>query len=172
VTLFDELFIFSGKMDKFDFKLMGKKEMYLPYNVYRGVFDCPAPEKALLPQPTNPACERWELHRVWVIEATLKPGQRHAYSKRVYYLDEDLSGAGMFDAFDHGGQLHRVLFNGATPLYDVAIPWATRTVVYDLNRNMYTYLNDVTLGGFKVDAQAKTERELNPEAIVARESSR
>ncbi|CAN5402779.1 DUF1329 domain-containing protein [soil metagenome] len=172
VIVFDELFIFSGKMDKFDFKLMGKKEMYLPYNMYRGVFDCPAPEKALLPQHTNPACERWELHRVWVIEATLKPGQRHAYSKRVYYLDEDLSGAGMFDAFDQEGLLHRALFNGATPFYDVAIPWAARTVVYDLNRNMYTYLNDVTLGGFKVAPQARTERELNPEAVVARESSR
>jgi len=172
VIVFDELFIFSGKMDKFDFKLMGKKEMFLPYNMYRGVFDCPAPEKALLPQHTNPACERWELHRVWVVEATLKTGQRHAYSKRVYYLDEDLSGAGMFDAFDQGGQLHRALFNGATPFYDAAIPWAARTVVYDLNRNMYTYLNDVTLGGFKVAAQARTERELNPEAVVARESSR
>lgn len=172
VTVFDELFIFSGKLDRFDFKLMGKKEIFLPYNMYRGVFDCPAPEKALLPQHTNPACERWELHRVWVVEATLKAGQRHAYSKRVYYLDEDLSGAGMFDAYDQGGQLHRVLFNGATPLYDVAIPWATRTVVYDLNRNMYTYLNDVTRGGFKVLPEAKPERELNPEAIVARESSR
>lgn len=172
VVLFDELFVFTGKLDRFDFKLAGKKEIYLPYNMYRGVFECPAPEKALMPQHANPACERWELHRVWVIEATLKPGQRHAYSKRTYYLDEDMSGAGMFDAFDQGGQLHRVLFNGATPLYDVAIPWATRTVVYDLNRNMYTYLNDVTLGGFKVAPQAKTERELNPEAIVARESSR
>lgn len=172
VIVFDELFIFSGKMDRFDFKLLGKKEMYLPYNMYRGVFDCPAPEKALLPQHTNPACERWELHRVWTIEATLKPGQRHAYSKRVYYLDEDLSGAGMFDAFDQGGQLHRALFNGATPFYDQAIPWASRMVVYDLNRNMYTYINDVTLNGFKISPQAKSERELNPEAIVGRESSR
>jgi hypothetical protein len=172
VIVFDELFVFSGKLDRFDFKLVGKKEMYLPYNMYKGVFDCPAPEKALLPQHANPACERWELHRVWVVEATLKSGQRHAYSKRTYYLDEDLSGAGMFDAYDASGDLYRVLFNGNTPFYDVAIPWSSHTVVYDLNRNMYTYLNDVTVNGFKVAPQAKSERELNPEAIVARESAR
>jgi hypothetical protein len=172
VIVFDELSIFAGKMDRFDFNLVGKKEMYIPYNQYRGVFECPAPEKALLPQHNNPACDRWELHRVWVVEATLKPGQRHIYAKRVYYFDEDLSGAGMSDAFDQSGEIYRVLFNGTAPFYDVAIPWSTRTVVFDLNRNMYTYLNDVTLGGLKVAAQAKTERELNPEAIVARESSR
>ncbi|MDB5869199.1 MAG: hypothetical protein JWP96_1531 [Polaromonas sp.] len=172
VIVFDELSIFAGKMDRFDFKLVGKKEMYIPYNQYRGMFECPAPEMALLPQHNNPACDRWEMHRVWVVEATLKPGQRHIYSKRVYYFDEDLSGAGMSDAFDQSGEIYRVLFNGTAPFYDSGIPWSTRTVVFDLNRNMYTYLNDVTLGGLKVAAQAKSERELNPEAIVARESSR
>ena len=172
VIVFDELSIFAGKMDRFDFKLVGKKEMYIPYNQYRGVFECPAPAMALLPQHNNPACDRWEMHRVWVVEATLKPGQRHIYSKRMYYFDEDLSGAGMSDAFDQSGDIYRVLFNGTAPFYDSGIPWSTRTVVFDLNRNMYTYLNDVTLGGFKVTAQAKSERELNPEAIVARESSR
>jgi hypothetical protein len=172
VIVFDELFVFSGKMDRFDFKLVGKKEMFLPYNMYKGVFDCPAPEKALMPQHANPACERWELHRAWVVEATLKPGQRHIYSKRDYYLDEDLTGASMFDAFDQAGQLQRAMFNGSSPFYDVAIPWAAHSVVYDFARAMYTYLNDVTAGGFKVAAHPRPEIELNPEAIVGRETSR
>jgi len=34
-------------------------------------------------------CERWKSNRVLGSgEATLKPGMRHVYSKRTYYLDE------------------------------------------------------------------------------------
>jgi hypothetical protein len=172
VILFDELFVFSGAMDRFDFKLVGKKEMYIPYNSYRSTFECPAPEKALLPKHANPACERWELHRVWVIEATLKSGQRHAYSRRTYYFDEDLSGAGMFDAFDQANELHRSLFNGTVQLYDVSIPYSIRTVVYDFKRQQYAYLNDISQGGVTLLSEPLSERALNPEAVVGRESAR
>jgi hypothetical protein len=172
VTLFDELFVFSGKMDRFDFKLTGKKEMYLPYNAYKNVFECPAPETALLPKTANPACERWELHRVWVVEATLKPGMRHAYSKRVYYFDEDLSGAANYDAYDQSGQLYRTMFNGMFQAYDKKAPWGSRQVIYDFNKGMYAFVNDVTVGGVQFPAKAFTEREMNPEAIVARETAR
>lgn len=172
VTLFDELFVFSGKMDRFDFKLVGKKEMFLPYNSYKSSFDCPTLETALLPKHANPVCERWELHRVWVVEATLKSGMRHAYSKRVYYLDEDLSTAALYDAYDQSGQLYRSMFNGMVQFYDKTLPWATRQVIYDFNKGMYAYVNDVMVGGFKVPAKAQSERDLNPEAIVARETAR
>jgi Protein of unknown function (DUF1329) len=172
VTLFDELFVFSGKMDRFDFKLQGMKEMYLPYNSYKNVFECPAPETALLAKTANPACERWELHRVWVVEAVLKPGMRHAYSKRIYYFDEDMTGAANYDAYDQSGQLYRTMFNGMINLYDKKLPWAVRQVIYDFNKGMYAYTNDVTKGGYKLPAKAMTEREMNPEAIVARETVR
>ena len=172
VTLFDELFVFSGKMDRFDFKLVGKKEMFIQYNAYKLSYDCPTQEMALQAKHVNPACERWELHRVWVVEATLKSGQRHAYSKRVYYLDEDLTGAGNYDAFDQNGQLHRALFQAAHPMYDKLIPYAAKNVTYDFNKNMYAYVNDVMVGGFQVMPKPQTEREMNPEAIVARETAR
>lgn len=172
VTLFDELFVFSGKMDRFDFKLTGTKEMYLPYNSYKNVFECPAPEMAMLAKTANPACERWELHRVWVVEATLKPGMRHAYSKRIYYFDEDMTGAANYDAYDQSGQLYRTMFNGWINLYDKKLPWAVRQVIYDFNKGMYAYTNDVTVGGYKLLDKAYTEREMNPEAIVARETVR
>jgi hypothetical protein len=172
VTLFDELFVFSGKMDRFDFKLNGMKEMYLPYNSYKNVFECPAPEMALMAKHANPACERWELHRVWVIEATLKPGMRHAYSKRIYYFDEDMTGAANYDAYDQSGGLYRTMFNGMINLYDKKFPWAVRQVIYDFNKGMYAYTNDVTAGGYQIPAKSRTEREMNPEAIVARETAR
>lgn len=172
VTLFDELFVFSGIMDRFDFKLIGKKEMYIQYNAYKNLYDCPTAEKALLPNHVNPECERWEKHRVWAVEATLKPGQRHVYSKRIYYFDEDLTGAANYDAFDQNGQLYRSLFQAASPMYDKQIPFAAKNVVYDFNKGMYVYVNDVMVGGYKVLPSARSEREMNPEAIVSRESAR
>jgi hypothetical protein len=172
LTLFDELFIVSGKLDRFDYKLVGKKEMFLPYNQYKASFECPTLEMALLPKHANPVCERWELHRVWVIEATLKAGQRHAYSKRNYYLDEDLSAAGLYDAFDQNGQLYRSIINGMIQMYDKKLPWAVRTVIYDFNKGQYGFFNDVMIGGHMVAAKAQTERELNPESIVTRETAR
>lgn len=172
VTLFDELFVFSGKMDRFDFKLVGKKEMYIQSNAYKNVYDCPAPEKALLPAHVNPECERWELRRVWVVEATLKPGQRHVYSKRFYYFDEDQTGAANYDAFDQSGTLYRVMFQSSTPMYDKNIPYSSKNVIYDFNKGDYAYLNDVTVGGFKATAKAPPEREMQAEAIVGRETQR
>jgi hypothetical protein len=172
VVLFDELFVFSGKMDRFDFKLVGKKDMYIQYNAYKNAYDCPTQERALMPSHVNPECERWELHRVWVIEATLKPGMRHVYSKRIYYFDEDQSGAGNYDAFDQSGSLYRLMFQASAPMYDKLIPFSAKNVVYDLNKHNYSYVNDVMVGGFKVSAKAPPEREMAPEAIVARETQR
>jgi hypothetical protein len=169
VTLFDELFIFSGKLDRFDFKLAGKKEMYIPYNSYKSTA-CPA-DKALMAKHANPECERWELHRVWVIEATLKSGMRHAYAKRTYYFDEDQTGAGLYDAWDHSGNLYRSLFNGWIQLYDKVQPLSNRTVLYDFNKGNWAYVNDVSTGGYKVNSP-RADREMAPEATAARETTR
>jgi len=169
VTLFDELFIFSGKMDRFDFKLQGKKEMFLHANAFRGQF-CDA-KKALMAKHVNPECERWELHRAWVIEATLKPGMRHAYSKRVYYFDEDQSGAGLYDAFDQSGALYRSLLNGSFMAYDKDLPMGNRTVIYDFNKGNWAYVNDASEGGYTHDA-GLPDREMSAEATVARETTR
>lgn len=144
--------------------------MFIPYNSYKGTFFC-ASEKAIMAKHANPECERWELHRVWVVEATLKPGMRHAYSKRVYYFDEDQTGAGLYDAYDQNGALYRSIFNGWTQLYDKLQPNANRTVIYDFNKGNYAYVNDVAIGGYLVRAP-RGDREMAPEATVARETQR
>ena len=87
-TIYDDAAVFNGAMDRFDFKLVGKKEMYVPYSNYRLIYDA-KPADMTTPGHLNPDYVRWELHRVWVVEATLKPDKRHIYSKRVFYLDED-----------------------------------------------------------------------------------
>jgi hypothetical protein len=163
--------VFSGMMDRFDFKLVGKKEMYIPYNAYKLYFGCKT-EEQFMPSHANPQCWRWELHRVWVVEATLKPGNRHVYAKRTYYLDEDTYGAGLFDAYDQSGKLYRSLFNSMVQFYDVTAPYTVKNVIYDFNKGMYALVNDGLEGGYGVLDKPMANRDLNPEAVVARETAR
>ncbi|VVO78028.1 hypothetical protein PS874_01518 [Pseudomonas fluorescens] len=106
-AFYDETGLFLGKMDKFDFKLIGKKEMYIPYNTQR-TLNATVEEFAAAKKHPNSEMVRWELHRVWVVEATLKPGERHASAKRVFYVDEDYYGAGLMDSWDSAGNFHKL----------------------------------------------------------------
>ena len=105
---------FLGSLDRFDFKLMGKKEKFIPYNNY-AMFDaktCPSDKAFSTPGFANPDCMRWELHRVWQIEATLKSGYRHVYKKRTFFWDEDAPGSGVAENYDASGKIYRII----TPL--------------------------------------------------------
>ncbi|MEZ0307011.1 MAG: DUF1329 domain-containing protein, partial [Ramlibacter sp.] len=129
-TTFDDLFLFTGSMDRFDFKLVGKKEMIVPYNAYAAVYQAKQDE-LLKPNHLNPDLVRWELHRVWVVEATLREGKRHVYSKRTFYLDEDSWAALASDEYDSRGQLYRVGFAYMAPSYDQPAPYTDMFGHYD-----------------------------------------
>lgn len=116
VLFWDELSLFSGRMDRFDFKVIGKKEMIVPYNNYR-YFEA-TPDQLFGPKHLSPDAIRWERHRVWVVEATLKAGARHAYSKRTFLIDEDNWAITESDSFDQEGKLWRVGFSFTMNYYD------------------------------------------------------
>jgi hypothetical protein len=101
IDFMDEVMLFLGALDRFDYKLVGKKEMLIPYNL-NGFMNRKASE-VLGPEHLNHL--RWELHRVWVVEATVAAGKRHTMPKRRYYLDEDTWGASLYDGWDAQGQL-------------------------------------------------------------------
>ena len=108
-------------MERFNFKLIGKKEMLVPYNTYKMAYASTAAD-LLKPNHLNPDLVRWELHRVWVVEATLAEGKRHVYSKRTFYLDEDSWAALASDQYDGRGQLYRSGFGYMAPSYEVPTP--------------------------------------------------
>lgn len=103
----DDDHLFNGSPERYHWKLLGKRELYIPYNNFR-INDPAIPYKALLtPHTLNPDYMRYELHRVWVIEGTLKPGLRHVYGRRVIYADEDNWLAHWADNYDTRGALWR-----------------------------------------------------------------
>ncbi|UXJ50252.1 DUF1329 domain-containing protein [Pseudomonas citronellolis] len=133
---FDEISGFDGKMDRFDFKLVGKKEMYIPYNTYRT--SAAATDQLVRQGFANPDLVRWELHRVWVIEATLRPGQRHANPHKMFYLDEDSWNIALYDSYDAANKLHRSQNFAIFVAYDnVPVVRSEAVVMYDHSKGNY-----------------------------------
>lgn len=106
---FDDLEVFLGRTGRFDWKLLGKKEMYIPYNTNKSWVPTKDSD-LLLAHHLNPDYVRWELHRVWVVEATLRPGQRHQVHRSLYYLDEDTWMGVLGDRWDASGRLWKTMF--------------------------------------------------------------
>ncbi|MES2258341.1 MAG: DUF1329 domain-containing protein [Pseudomonadota bacterium] len=135
LQLFDEINGFDGKMDRFDFKLTGKKEMYIPANTTK--LGAVPIDVAMLKNHVNPDVVRWELRRVWVVEATRKPEARHIYSKKVFYVDEDSWHIAAYEAYDQAGKLYRHQSWMDYQAYDIPAPIHKICVGYDFNKNAY-----------------------------------
>jgi hypothetical protein len=134
---YDDAFVFNGAMDRYDFKLLGKREMIIPYNAYKAVYFPGSKANVTTPKVFNPDLLRWELHRVWVVEATLKPGKRHIYQKRTFYLDEDSWVAVASDSYDGRGQLYRGVFAPVAFAYDAQTTQTAFQLSYDLVAGQY-----------------------------------
>ena len=164
-TTFDDTFIFNGSMDRFNFKLVGKKEMLVPYNDYAAVYQSKQ-DDLLKPNHLNPDFVRWELHRVWVVEATLKEGKRHVYSKRTFYLDEDSWAALASDEYDARGQLWRTGFAYMTPSYDLPAPYTDMFSHYDLVSRVYSVTGFIAETGGLKHTKPLSEREWTADSLA------
>jgi len=117
VSMFDQTDVFNGRLDRFDWKIVGKKEMLIPYNGNKLLATSEA--DALMAHHLNPNAVRWELHRVWVVDATVAAGKRHLSPKRRYYLDEDTWIAVLADHWDANGQLWQMGFSNPVVMPDL-----------------------------------------------------
>ena len=146
---YDDVFVFNGALDRFDWKLVGKQEMIVPYNTYKLTYAVDA-KQLTTPNHIAPDYVRWEKHRVWVVEGTLKSGSRHIYQKRRMYLDEDSWIALASDQYDSSGKLYRGSFAFLSQSYDKKIPDVSPFMIYDLVGGSYN-INGITgtYGGIK-----------------------
>lgn len=144
---FDEVFGFWGPPDRYDWKLVGKKEMYVPYNE-NAFFNTPVDE-AMKPFHPNADKMRWELHRVWVVEMTLASGKRHVVPKRIAYFDEDSYALLMLDGYDADGKLWRTSHLLPMNVADKGYNHYNSTVIYNLQASTYSVIASVNGGFFK-----------------------
>ncbi len=133
----DDYDMFNGAPDRYNWELVGKKELYVPYNSYN-LLDTDLKYTDIVKQGhMNPEHLRYELHRVWVVEATLKEGERHIYGKRTFHIDEDSWQAMVIDKYDGRGELWRVSEAHSVQYYDVDTFWLATEVNYDLDSGRY-----------------------------------
>jgi len=160
----DDFGIYNGATDRYDFELVGKKEIYIPYNSYKlssGV----KLEDITRPGHLNPDLVRHELHRVWVVDSKLKKGTSHLYARRTFYLDEDTWLPVLVDKYDGRGELFRTGEFHSIQLWDVPMNYGTVEVHSDLQSGRYLALG-VRTGENKMYAPSKlTSADFTPASL-------
>jgi len=133
----DQLDMFNGAPDRYDWELVGRQEMYVPYNCYSLHSNALRYDDILKAGHLNPEHLRYELHRVWVVDARVKEGTSHVYARRTFYFDEDSWQALAVDQYDGRGQIWRYSEAYCINYYDVPMIWDTMQVHYDLQNGRY-----------------------------------
>ncbi len=133
----DEYYIFFGGLDRYDFKLLGKKEMYIPYN-NNGFYRHPVKD-ILGPSYANPDNLRYELHRVWVVEGKLAAGKHHVAPHRRLYFDEDSWLAVYSDSWDEDGKLWKFAHATTFSMPEIPALILGSQFVYDFDLGGYVF---------------------------------
>jgi hypothetical protein len=154
----DQFDMFNGAPDRYDWELVGKREIIVPYNSYQLHSDKISPEDILKPLHINQDLARYEKHRVWVVEATLKPDTSHLYPRRTFYFDEDSWQILAADQYDSRGELWRVSEAHCISYYEVPTFWSTLEVHTDLVAGRYLAIgidNDQPMYDFSIKRDAR-----------------
>ncbi|MGJ8668903.1 MAG: DUF1329 domain-containing protein, partial [Oceanococcus sp.] len=114
----DQLDMFNGATDRYDWKLVGKKEIFVPYNAFGLADSSKSYDDITAIGHLNPDVTRYEKHRVWVLDSSVKDGTSHIYKRRTFYVDEDSWTAVVADIYDKRDQLWRV-----QEYHQIVIPW-------------------------------------------------
>lgn len=154
----DDLYLFSGKVQYFTWKLLGVQEALVPSTLPN-----PKPLRRgergyLLEMPTDLLGMGWEQkgwtgkawwptkcqlvkRPVWVVEATAKDAE-YAYSRQVLWIDQELSIAYYKEAYNRAGQLWRMLLSAVTvvrtPEGDFSLAQPDFTLSVDEQQNRAT----------------------------------
>jgi len=165
----DQFDIFNGSPERYDWKLVGKQEIIVPYNAYPLHSNKLKNDDILKPLHISQQHARYELHRVWVVDATLKAGQRHIYKRRTFYVDEDSWQILVVDCYDNRDQLWRVQEGHSINYYEIPTFWTTLELTYDLQAGRYLALGLDNEEPRTVNFDAKrTAADFTPAAIARR----
>ncbi|MCJ8170561.1 DUF1329 domain-containing protein [Atopomonas sediminilitoris] len=171
IGLADTVDVYNGAPDKYEWTLLGKQEMLVPYNSYKVHQKGLKYDDIVQRNHVNDSLLRYELHRVWVVEAALRAGHSHVHGKRRFYLDEDSWQILAVDLYDEDGQklvgaqeVHPINY------YEVPLVTSTLEVTYDFkgqrflvdgldnNEKMYNFNADLTPRDFTSSALRREGR--------------
>jgi hypothetical protein len=133
----DDTDMVNGSPDRFSWQLLESRTVYIPYNNNRLADTNLKYAEILQPGHLNPELTRYEMHRVWVIRASIKSEWRHLYSQRDFYLDEDSWSIVIADQYDKQGLLFRVSMAYLQQDSNMPGTFPVVTAFHDLNSKKY-----------------------------------
>jgi hypothetical protein len=134
---YDQVDMYNGKLDRFTWKLIGKKEMLIPNSSAR-INNFSLKYKDILKTGhIDQDYARYELHRVWVIEANNKPNVRHTYKKKMIYVDEDTWNVVMIDNYDQRDQFYKFQEGHLVYVREIQASTTVPEIIYDLQTGGY-----------------------------------
>jgi hypothetical protein len=136
----DQFDVYNGSPQRYDWKLVGKKEILVPYNAYKLRSNTLKYADILKKNHINQDLARYELHRVWVVDSVLKPGVSHLYKRRTLYVDEDSWQILVVDCYDSRDQLYRIQEGHVINYYDQPTIWTAVELVMDMSNGRYLAL--------------------------------
>ena len=133
----DQKDMYNGAPNQYDWELKGKRELFVPYNAYKLHGQDVKADDVIRPGHINQQLTRYELHRVWVVEAKRRTGISHIYDRRVFYVDEDSWQILASEEYDADGNLWRVSEAHNISYYSEPVFWTTMEMTYDLKAERY-----------------------------------
>ncbi|MGH6802706.1 MAG: DUF1329 domain-containing protein, partial [Methyloceanibacter sp.] len=134
---YDQVDMFNGVLDGFTWKLAGKKEIYVGYNAHKISGPSVKFKDLAAAKHLNQSVARYELHRVWVVEAINRPEKRHTFKKKVFYVDEDSWNIVAIDDYDHRDQLMQFQEGHFIVQYNILAGATVPEVIYHFDSGRY-----------------------------------
>ena len=161
----DQNDMYNSSPDRYNWTLVGRRELYVPYNSYKLHSGDLSYDDIIKPGHINPDLLRYELHRVWVVEAKLKEGTSHIYARRTFYIDEDSWQISVADQYDNRGEIWRVSEAHVINYYQVPLLWQTLEVHYDLQNGRYLALGLNNQERPEIFNREMRKRDFTPDAL-------
>jgi hypothetical protein len=134
---YDQVDMFNGVLERYTWKLVGKKDMIIPYNSHKIGSNKIKFADLVKPFHLNQDLPRYEKHRVWVVEADIKQGTNHTFNKRRFYVDEDSWYPSAVDCYDARGSMMQFQEGHTVYGYNVQSVGGVPEVIYHLDSGRY-----------------------------------
>lgn len=165
---YDQVDMINGKLDRFSWKLVGRRPMITPYNSVP--INSPELEydDILNGLHLNQDLPRYEIHRMWVVEANNLPDVRHTFKKKLIYFNEDTWTATMIDNYDHRDEYYKFQEGHLICLPTMLSCSTVPEIIYDLQSRTYfatAMINEDKPNDFTVSFD---ERHFDPNKVAKR----
>jgi hypothetical protein len=115
----DDPYLYNGPLDRFSWKIVGHKQLIVPYNSFGLLAFNREFNDVAKAQYIAADARRYEIHDVVQVEATVKSGVRHIAPRKELYFDPDSWLALVGEDYDGQDKLWKVAESYPAPIWEI-----------------------------------------------------